>query len=141
MPYITANIDIQLVHKTPDGNFQILSLSDDMAKTFTPNSLQKDDTVGYRIQSYAGDLKIVGKTTADGKILLRLRGLNIRPKGDNAKSIPCWIDYTKLTVNGNSLLNEFTPTCDLKPYTYTMEVKADDEITIQVAWLPHRSDT
>lgn len=92
------------------------------------------------ITSYAGELTFIAKVAA-GQLLLSLKGLDVRDKADNTKRIPYWIDYTKLTINGEVVLDTVTPAWHDKPYRHYMNVKAGEEITIQIEWLPHRSDT
>ena len=53
---------------------------------------------------------------------------------DKSKRIPYWIDYTKFTINDKTIFNTRTPTWHDRPYKYTMEVKADKELKIQVEW-------
>lgn len=132
--YFTARIDIKF--NTDKGNFQILSISDDNAKVLKPNWYQKSG-IGYVIRSYTGNLKIVAKAFAAGQILLSLLGLDVRKSGDKSKRIPYWIDYTKLTVNGQIIFDKLTPAWHNKSYRHVMDVKADEEITIEVEWLPH----
>ena len=84
------------------------------------------------IQSYAGKLEIVANSDVDGKITLALRGLDIRNPEDKSKRIPYWIDYTKLTVNGKTIIDTLMPAWHDKPYRYNLYVKANDEIKIQV---------
>ena len=137
-PYITARIDIKLI--TNVGDLQISFVSDDKAKINKPAFLNKDG-IGYVINSYVGRLEFVAKATVDGQIQLYLRGNDVRDPDNNSKRIPYWIDYTKLTVNKQTILNTLTPTWHNKPYKYNMEVQAGEEITFQIEWLPHRSDT
>ncbi|MBD3878320.1 MAG: glycosyltransferase [Quinella sp. 1Q5] len=137
-PFFTARIDIQLVSTA--GDFQILSVSDKKASVTKPGWFQKSG-IGYQIQSYAGKLSINAKATTNGQINLKLRGLNIINSNDKSKRIPYWIDYTKLVVNDNSIFDTLTPTWHDKYFTHNMKVNADEEITIQVEWQPHRSDT
>lgn len=136
--YFTARIDLKLMSTA--GDFQILSTSDDKAKLEKPNWFQKDG-VGYVIQSYVGELEILAKSTVDGEISMLLRGIDIRLPEDKTKLIPYWVDYTSLTVNGKTIFDTLTPAWHDKFYTYKMDVKAGEEIKIQVEWLPHRSDT
>ena len=136
-PYFTARIDVKLVTST--GDFQILSLSDESAEVSKPAWFNKDG-IGYAITSHVGNLKITAKAVADGQIQLYLRSRDIRDPEDRSKHIPQWIDYTELTVNGLTILNELTPAWHDKPYRYNVEVKADEEITIEVEWLPHTSE-
>jgi hypothetical protein len=43
-------------------------------------------------------------------------------------------------VNGKKLFDKVTPVWHNKPYLYKMDVKADEEIKINVEWLPHNSE-
>ena len=134
----TARADIQLIPKMGAGDFFILSVSDEKATVLKPAWLQKKG-VGYQIQSYAGNLEFITKATADGQLRLNLLGVDVRDPADNSKRIPRWIDYTKLTINGEPIFNNTIAAWHDKPYTYTFDVKADDEITIQLKWLPHKN--
>ncbi len=135
--YLTARIDVKLMSTA--GDFQIISLSDDKANVLKPNWFQKDG-IGYQIQSYAGKLEFAVKSTVDGQIRLLLRGKHIRNPEDKSKNVPYWIDYTKLTINGQEIFDILTPTWHDKPYICAIDTKANYEIKIQVEWLPHRSD-
>ena len=138
--YFTARINIRLIPESGGGDFQILSLSDDKAKVTKPSFINRDG-IDYKINSYVGKLEFVVKATVDGKIRLFLRGSNVRDPNNKAKQIYYWIDYTALVVNGQTILDKLTTTGHGKFYNYNMEVKADEEITFQVEWLPHRSKT
>ena len=138
--YFTARVDLQLMTTTNKSDFQILSVSDKRAEINTPELLNRNG-VGYSIQSYAGKLKIVFKAAVNGRILLSLKGLFDTDPDDKAKKISCRVDYTKLAVNNNVTLNKLTPAWYAKPYNHALNVKADEEIAVDVEWLPHRSDT
>ena len=135
--YFTARVDLKF--KAAQGDFQIVSTSDDKATVWKPAWFNKDG-IGYQIQSYAGKLEIVVKATADGQINLRLMGLDVRKPDDNSKRTPYWVDYTKLAVNGKIIFDALTPVWHDKAYYHNMNIKAGEEIKIQVEWLPHRSD-
>ena len=135
----TARIDIKFSQTKAQDDFQILSVSDDKATVWKPAWFNKGG-IGYQIQSYAGSLEIVAKATADGQIYLSLKGLDVREPKDNSKRIPYWIDYTKLIVNDKTIFDALTPTWHDEPYTYTFDAKADEEIKINVEWLPHKDD-
>ncbi len=137
-PYVTSRMDIKL--QSTKGDFQILSMSDNQAEVIKPTWLQKGG-IGYQIQSYAGKMEFIAKATADGKINVNLLGMDVRDPKDNSKRVPNWIDYTKLTINGKSIIDKITPAWHDKPYNHSIDAKADEEIKIQVEWLPHRSDT
>ena len=137
-PYLTARIDIKLMSTA--GNLEILSVSDSRLSIEKPNWFQKQG-IGYVIQSYQGDLKIVAKADTEGEIALYLRGVDKRVPGDRKKRIPYWIDYTKLIINEEEVFDKLTPVWHNEPYVYNFNVKASEEIKIKVEWFPHRSDT
>ena len=138
LPYVSSRMDVKL--QSTEGDFQILSMSDNQAEVRKPAWLQKGG-VGYQIQSYAGKMDFIAKATADGKINLALMGLDVRDPKDNSKRIPIWIDYTKLTINSKTIFDKITPAWHDKAYNHSIDVKANEEVKIQVEWLPHRSDT
>ena len=137
--YITARIDIEFVPESAEGDFQILSISDNRADVAKPEWLQKD-IIGYVIQSYAGKMEIFAKATVNGQLTLKLKGIDVRDRKDKSKRIPHWIDYTKLTVNTKKVFDKLKPVWHDKPYRYNMTVKAFQKMVIKLEWLPHRSD-
>ena len=137
-PYLTARLDI--ISRSNEGDFQILSISDENANVFKPRYLQRDG-IGYQIESYAGKLVFSVKSTAKGKITLILRGMMVRNREDPSKIVPYWIDYTNLTVNEQAIFDELTPVWHNKPYRYELDVEANEVIKLRLTWLPHRSDT
>ena len=136
-PYITARIDIKLM--STEGDFQILSVSDEKTRVTKPAWLQSKG-IGYVISSYTGNLKIVAKSTVNGKINLNIRAASIRSPKDKTKRIPYWIDYKSLIVNGETVFDTLTPAWNEKPFRHKIDAKANEEITIEVEWLPHRSE-
>ncbi len=134
----TARLDIKLM--STEGDFQIFSISDDKAKVFKPDWFQKEG-IGYFIQSSVGSLEIIVKATADGQIDLNLRGVKVKDPNDNSKIIPYWIDYTKLIVNGQVIFDTLTSAWLKKPYKHKINAKAEEEVKIQVEWLPHKNKT
>ena len=137
-PFITARIDIQL--KSTTGDFQILSVSDKKARVWKPGWFQKNG-IGYQMSSYVGQLDFIAKATVDGQIKLWLRGIWVSDPNDKTKLVRYWIDYTKLTIDDETILDTLTPAWLNKPYEITLDAKADEEIKITVEWLPHRSNT
>jgi hypothetical protein len=132
-PYLTARIDVQL---TTEGDFQILSVSDNRANLSKPSWLQGKG-IGYLISSIEGNLKFVAKADVDGQVQLFLRGRYISDPENTSKRIPYWIDYTKLTINEEVVFDKLTPAWHDKPYIHNIDIKAGEEITVQVEWLPH----
>ncbi|MBR4903593.1 MAG: glycosyltransferase, partial [Selenomonadaceae bacterium] len=137
--YFTARVDVKLT-SNDKGDFEIVSVSDEKAEVRKAGWLKRNE-IGYFVQSYVGKMEIVAKPTADGQINSDLRGLDIRDPSNRSKKIPYWVDYTKLVVNGEIVLNELTPVWHNKPFRYNLDAKADEEITINVEWQPHRDDS
>ena len=141
--YFTARIDFFLITnktKAEKDDFEIMAISDDRAEVRDINWLDAK-SVGYVLLSYFGYLEFVVKVAVKGKMVINLRGIDyIIPVGNSRKRIPYWVDYTKLVVNGNVIIDKLTPAWHDKAYSYTLNVTAGEEIMIRVEWLPHRSD-
>ena len=132
-----ARINIKLVPQG-EGDFKV-SVSDDKAKVWKPEWFNKGG-IGYQIQSHAESLELVAKVTADGQIQLWLMGVDVRYPNDSTKRVPYWIDYTKLVINGEIIFNKLTPAWHDKAFRYNMNVKAGDELKIQIEHLAHNDD-
>ena len=121
-----------------EGDFQV-TVSDDKANVLKPDWFNKSG-IGYQIQSHAENLELVAKATADGQIMLRLMGVDVRYPKDATKRVPCWIDYTKLVINGEVIFDKVTPVWHDKPYIYKMNVKAGDVLKIQIEHCARNDD-
>ncbi|MBQ3444239.1 MAG: hypothetical protein IJG33_13450 [Selenomonadaceae bacterium] len=138
--YLKGKILIQALRKTAPGAMKIISITDRKAKVSKPAGAQNKGLC-YMIDSCTGSLEIVFKVAEAGQIMIRLSGPFIPDKIEPSKLIPYWIDYTKLTVNAETIFDKLTPVWHDNPYRHFMDVKANEEIKLQVEWLPHRSDT
>ncbi|MBD3879894.1 MAG: hypothetical protein SR1Q5_09515 [Quinella sp. 1Q5] len=125
--YLTATVMVRLNKKMNAEDIQILSVSDNRAAIFRPNWWQHLG-ICYAINSYVGKLEFVAKAAVEGKMQIRLSG-------------PFGVDYTLLIVGEKIIFEKPTPTWSNKPYVHEMNVKAGEEILIQVEWLPHKSDS
>lgn len=135
--YVTAKIYVLIDKKIGKDAIQILSVSDDKALFSKPDWWQRNGTC-HVIDSYTGNLEIVAKAIVEGQVQISLGGLYVQDPEDKSKRLPYWIDYTKLIVNGKTILNKLTPVWHDKTYRYKFDVKAEEEIKIQIEWLPHR---
>ena len=135
--YLSARVDFKLMKNDELGELQVISVSDEKALVKKASWLPKNES-GYFVQSYNGSIEIVTKATVGGKMQLDLKGLDIRNPDDKSRRTPYWIDYTKLSINDKVIFDKVTSAWHDKPYRYSMEVKADEEIKIQVEWQPHR---
>ena len=133
--FITGRIDVRFFSKTDNAEFSLISVSDEKASVTQPDWIKQNGT-GYMIQSFVGDLELVGNTNSDGQIKLSLRGMDVRDPQDSSKRIPCWIDFTKLSVNDGVVFDAITPVWHNKSYDYDFNVRAGQEIRIKTEWLP-----
>ena len=127
--FFTGRILVRMDKEMNADNLQILSYSDDRAKLFKPSWWQ-DKGICYALDSYVGKLTIVAKTAVEGQMQVRLSG-----------AFAHWIDYMRLVINDKTIFDTLIPTRHDKPYSYSLNVKAGEEVKVQVEWLPHRSDT
>ena len=133
--YLAARVDIKLIPQG-EGDFKIISISDDKASVEKPSWFNKDG-IGYIIQSYAGKLEILAKATAGGQLKFILKGISVLSREDQSKRMPFWTYYTKFLVNEQIIFNKLTPAWHDKLYAYNMNVNAGEEIKIHIEWLTH----
>ena len=138
--YLKSKILIQALKKTTPDALRIISMNDRKAKVSKPPGTQKKGLC-YVIDSYNGSLEIVAEVIEAGQVILRLAGPFVPDKKEERKLIPYWIDYTKLTVNDETIFDTLTPAWCGQPYKYIIDAKAQEKIKIQIDWQPHRSDT
>ena len=138
-PFFTARIFVFMRQRTNPEDFQFLSASDDRANIQRPEYLQTGQ-IAYTIDSYAGNLKLVFKAAVDAPIRIGLSAPLVHDKEDWNKHVPYWIDYTSFKINGKVIFNAIQPVWRDKSYRHDMKANAGDEITLEMEWLPHRSD-
>lgn len=141
IPQLTARVDAKFVSDSP-ADFQILSTSDENASIDKPSWFQNNG-IGFVIHSSNGALSLNAIASADGKLKINLRGMDVRSPQDWKKGvpnrIPFWIDYTFFSFNDNIIFDAITPAWCNEPYTFIADVKADQQFTISLKWLPHNS--
>ena len=134
--YVTARIDIKNTKSTflKENDIEILNISDKAANIETP-AWFKNNGKGYVIESEKGFLNIVFKCINSGKLVINLRGSDIRNK--NNERIPIWIDYCKFFVNEKNVFDKVIPVCHDKAFNFTKEVNDGEIISLLIEWLPH----
>lgn len=136
-PHLTARVDLRFM--STKGDFQIISISDDKADIDKPQWLQKSG-IGYVIYFSSSELTLIARSTVDGNINLSLKSMDIRDPKNKSKRIAYYIDYTELNINDNAIFSDLTPAWHDKPYNYVIKAKANENIKVKIAWLPHKSD-
>ena len=140
LPFITARLDILLISSAfPPADIRFTHVSDTECKIKKPDWFQKKGC-GYVLYSYVGALELRFVPQAGGQLEIYLRGMDIRDEEDKSERIPYWIDYTSLHVNGREVFSSPWPAWHRKPYKHSFDVSADEEVSLVITWLPHRSE-
>lgn len=139
--YIIAKAEVKLVPEPNTKTFQILSVTNEKIPETKLESQHSESD--YVITSFDEKFKFVVTATADGQAEIILSGKSLIPfdEEDRTGIVPYRIDYTALSVNGKTIFDELTSAWHNRPYRHNTDVKAGEEIIIQVEWLPHRSNT
>ena len=132
--FTTARIDIK--NQRGEGNDLVVKASDPKCTIGKPAWFNREG-VGYLLQSTKGQIDIDLTCVRDGDLNVFLRGLDMHEANDNKKRIPVWIDYTKMTVNGETVFDTVQPICHDKPYRYTKKVVDGEKLTLHLEWKRH----
>lgn len=94
---------------------------------------------GIQIHSYLGVLDFKIKCINDGELKIYLRGIDFRDK--NGKRFPVYIDYTKFSVNNESLIDGNELTWHDEPYIFSKLVRDSEIVEIHIEWMPFNSSS
>lgn len=134
--YYSARIDI-INQGDSQNSTQILDISDDYADVSFPSWFANDDGKGVVIQSYSGKLDLKIKCINDGKLNIRLRGIDV--KYNKTKKIPIFVEFTDFKINGKNLLKKPIIASLEDYYKFDkFEVKDGDIIFIHLKWSPFK---
>ena len=131
--FMTGRIDIKN-NNSPDNAVEVIENSDKSSKLDFPLWLKDDEGAGCLIESTAGYLDVKVKCIGDGELSIKLRGVNASDK--NNKRYPVYIDYTKLSINGEDIIKENTLVWHDEPFSYEMPVADGEILTIHLEWMP-----
>ncbi len=135
--YLTARIDLKNYGES-DNDLIVLENSDPDSVVNCPDWYKNQEGIGTVITSKKGCIDLKIKFVNDGFFKLGLRGIDFKDK--TKKRVPVYIDYTKFTVNGETIFDSRLSICHDKPYSYTKEnVKNDDILDIHLEWEPFGS--
>lgn len=131
--YLTARIDIKNFGNK-SNEVKIRKISDLSAFFSYPGWLEDDKGKGLIIQSDLGVLDLELQCVNDGKLQIRLRGLDCLDV--HKHRFPVYIDYFNFEVNNEKILKKNTLTWHDEPYDYEKNVKNSDIIKIHLEWKP-----
>ena len=134
----TARIDLKNFG-SESNSIVIMDNSDVHSKEYSPNWFKTEQGKGLLIESVKGSIDLKVKCINDGLLKIYLRGLDVRDK--NKKRIPIYIDYIKLSINGDLIIQDNKLTWHDHPYIFKKEVKNSEIIDIHIEWLPFNSSS
>ncbi len=133
LKFITARIDIKN-RGNEKNSIEILENSDKNAYVEYPNWFCGSNGEGLVIMSNNYPLKLKLKCINDGKLIIYLRGPDIRDK--NNKRLPIFIDFTKLNINDSIILNKHKLVSHDNPYIFEKNIKNSEIINLTIDWMP-----
>lgn len=130
--YTTSRLDIKNIGK--EATVEVIETSDKDIKITRPNYFQKEKSKGFIAHSDKGQLDLKLKCINDGKIKISLKGKYFR--GKNKQIFPVYIDYTKLTINNQTIFDESKVVWHNTPYIHKQLVKNDEILDVHIEWNP-----
>ncbi len=126
-----ARIDVRNVG-TASNTVEVVFCSDAENSFTAPSWLAKEDGRGRKIQSDALRLSASFRCIGKGTLSISLRGVDF--KGGDKRRIPMRVDFTRLEVNGRSVLDTRTTVWHDKPYEFRKEVEDGEIVTFHAEW-------
>lgn len=132
--YFTSRVDIKNRSEL-NNKIEFLSISDNDAILSFPEWFRDDEGQGAVIQSEKGKLDLKIKCVGEGKLDIKLRGVDVKYKNE---SKPIFIEYTSLECNGKQMLNEKKLVSHDDFYQCDLKVNNEDIMFIHIEWLPFK---
>lgn len=113
-----------------DNDVDVFEISDAAANVTAPKWMRHNGS-GRMITSEKGTLALKFRCVGNGKVIITLRGEDIR---ENGKKVHAWVDYTKFVVDNEVMFNEVRPIWHDKFYRFTTEAEDGRVITLHIKW-------
>ena len=131
--YTNARIDLKN-YGGPENSIELIESSDKSLWCNTPLWFKNDEGSGIVLHSKKGSLDFKIKIINEGLLKMFLKGVYFRDKNQNV--FPIHIDYTKLTINDESIFEESKVVWHNQPFIYQREVKDGDVFKVHIEWSP-----
>lgn len=131
--YGECRIDVKN-HGNPDNKVEIVDCDDSLCDVYEPVWLKDDNGIGSVIYCVNDKLNVSFKCVNDGTLTLSFKGIDYRDKINNR--IPVYIDFTRIVVDGETLVRGSRVSWHDNPYDYSKEVKDGQIVEVQLEWLP-----
>ena len=127
----TSRVDIKF-SGSPHHTLSFVSCDSNIYH-WTPKWFAKNG-MGICLQSSTGIMDFSVQCENTGLFLLRLMGVDYRD--NEGKRTQIWINYKKLTINGEDILPGNTRCSHDNPYTFQKNVTEKEIITVHAEWFP-----
>ena len=129
--YITGRVDIKNFG-SKDNDVEIIENSDVNANVRQPGWFKNEKGIGTQIESKKGNIRLKIKCVNDGELAVTLRGIDFRDDYDNR--IPVYVKYTKLTIDGEDVIENPAFVWHDKPLVHKIDVNDGQDVDIFVEW-------
>ena len=130
--FYEARIDVQN-WGNEDNCLTLIDCDDSSSHIYNPKWLKGKNGTGTVVSSDKRKINISFKCVNDGNLKIDFRAMDLRFTGDR---LPIFIEYTKIQINDEDLIDENVITWHDNPFRYEQEVKNNQIINIQVVWKP-----
>ncbi len=128
--YFSSRIDI--VNFGEGGNVELIHNSDNSSDVSIPHWIV--DGSGIVVGSTSCSLDLVVKCIGDGDLKISFRTKDVRDKNKNRFLV--YIDYTNISINDESILDERKLVSHNTPIIYNKKVKDGEFLSIHAEWEP-----
>lgn len=130
--FITARIDMK--NSGSDENTIKLTEISDVTSINSPEWLNKNGN-GYVIHSQTGTTRVAFRCVQGGTLDVWLRAMDVHYK--DGSRIQIQVDYTKFSVNGETVFDTIHTASHDKPFRYSKKVSDGETVVIEMEWIPH----
>lgn len=129
--YITARIDIKNIG-VETNDIEIIENSDMDSTINKPKWFKNETGIGTEIQSKQGNLYLKIRCINDGKLNIKIRGMDFRDK--IGKRLPIFIKYTKFIINNENIIDDPITVHHDNSFSWDVEVNNSEILEIFFEW-------
>lgn len=130
--YSRSRVDIK---NHGDETNNIIMLDDDVVYSISqPKWFTDSEGMGSVITSFDKELNLSFKCVNDGKLKIKFRAKDFKDRNNNR--IPIYLDYKKIEVDGESIINDSTVLSHDNPAFYEKQVNDGQIVNVKLKWEP-----
>ena len=135
--FYEVRIDIQN-EGNEDNCLTLVDCDDSLSHIYNPKWLKGKNGMGTVVSSDKRKINVSFKCVNDGNLKIDFKAMDLK-YGD--ERLPIFIEYTKIRINDNDLIDGNVITWHDNPFKYEQEVKNNQIIDIHVEWRPLSPDS